>query len=145
MTPVATVYPMDAIDDLVSPSLADRLERTCRTAVGDSLRSITYFTPDAFQQVYLRSDLDTDADLAGFVEHETDGFHARRAYRGSELGDYDYTVRTFDNGYLTRVTGPDAGVFVTTDGLTLRRSEEVASALRGLLATADRADRAAQH
>jgi hypothetical protein len=124
---------MDARTDLVDEELAEHVERTCRTAVGDSLRSITYFTPEAFTQLYLRSDLEADADLAGFVDHETDGFRARTAYRGSELGDYEYTIRAFENGYVTRVTGDGAGVFVTTDGLTLDRSREVASALRSLL------------
>jgi len=129
---------MDARADLVSEELADRLVSACRTTVGDSLRSITYFTPTAFTQVYLRSDLEADADVSGFVELESDGFRARTAYRGSELGDYDYTIRAFENGYLTRVTGDDAGVFVTTDGLTLRRSEEVVSTLKAVLAGATR-------
>jgi hypothetical protein len=70
------------------------------------------------------------------VELESDGFRARTAYRGSELGNYDYTIRSFENGYLTRVTVGERGVFVTTDGLTLRRSEDVASALRSVLAEA---------
>jgi hypothetical protein len=127
---------MEARDDLVSEELSERLVSACRTATGDSLRSVTYFTPSAFHQVYLRSDLEADADVAGFVELEADGFRARTAYRGSELGDYDYTIRAFENGYLTRVTTDDAGVFVTTDGLTLRRSEDVASTLRAVLAEA---------
>ncbi len=124
---------MDASDDLVSDEFADRLQRACRTTVGDTLRSITYFTPGAFQQVYLRSDLESDADLAGFVEHETLGFRARTSYRGSELGEYEHTMRSFEHGYLTRVTSTDEGVFVTTDGLTMRRSEEVSEALRRVL------------
>ncbi|SFR44992.1 DUF7522 family protein [Halogeometricum limi] len=124
---------MDADPDLVDSEFSESIRAACRTAVGDSLRSITYFTPSAFQQVYLRSDLDSDADLAGFVEHETDGFHATRAYRGSELGDYQFTIRAFENGYMTRITHGDHGVFVTTDGLTMRRSEDVASALGELL------------
>jgi hypothetical protein len=127
---------MEARTDLVDEELAEHVERTCRTAVGDSLRSITYFTPEAFTQLYLRSDLEADADLAGFVDHETDGFRARTAYRGSELGEYEYTIRAFENGYVTRVTVDGAGVFVTTDGLTLTRSREVASALRSLLSNA---------
>ena len=104
----------------------------CRTAVGDTVRSITYFTSNGFEQVYLRSDLETDADLTGFVELESDGFRANRAYRDSELGEYRYTIRTFENGYLTRVTVGEEGAFVTTDGLTMRRSEDVAEALRGV-------------
>jgi hypothetical protein len=118
---------------LVDEELAERIERACRTAVGDSLRSITYYTADDFEQLYLRSDLDSDADLAGFVDHESVGFRAKTAYRGSELGEYRYTVRAFENGYLTRVTVDRHGVFVTTDGLTMRRSEDVAEALRSVL------------
>lgn len=124
---------MDADPDLVASDLSESIRAACRTAVGDSLRSITYFTPTRYQQLYLRSDLESDADLAGFVEHETDGFEATRAYRGSELGDYKYTVRAFENGYVTRVTRGDHGVFVTTDSITERHSEEVASALEELL------------
>lgn len=118
---------------LVDEELADQIKRACRTTVGDSLRSITYYTPDAFEQLYLRSDLDSDADLAGFVDHESVGFRAQTAYRDSELGKYRYTVRAFENGYLTRVTADSHGVFVTTDGLTMRRSEDVAEALQSVL------------
>jgi hypothetical protein len=128
---------MDESDSLVSSELAEQLERACRTSVGDSLRSITYFTADAYQQVYLRSDLESDADLTGFVEQAMDGFHAKTAYRGSELGDYRYTMRVFEKGYLVRVTGNGAGVFVTTDGMTIQRGTEVASALRGVLTGAE--------
>ncbi|MFB6080853.1 MAG: hypothetical protein ABEJ81_07645 [Haloferacaceae archaeon] len=119
---------------LVDADFADRLERACRTAVGDTLRSITYFTREDYRQVYLRSDLEPDADLAGFVDHESDGFRANTAYRGSELGEYRYTIRVFENGYLTRVTVGDRGVFVTTDGLTIQRSQDVAETLSRLLA-----------
>jgi hypothetical protein len=127
-------YSMDEQEGLVEDALAEQLTAACRTAVGDSLRSVTVFAPDAFEQVYLRADLEGDADLAGFVDHESDGFHATTAYRGSELGEYNYTVRAFENGFLTRLTVGDRGVFVTTDGLTIRRSEEVAEAVRSVLA-----------
>lgn len=119
--------------NLVPPPLADRLEGTCRAAVGDGLRSITYFTPEAYEQVYLRADLEPDADMERVVAHEAKGFEAREAYAGSELGSYEHTVRSFRNGYVTRVTGPERGVFVTSDGLTLRGANEVASALSALL------------
>jgi hypothetical protein len=123
---------MEAVVELVDPDLREELVSACRTAVGDTVRSITYFTPNGFEQVYLRSDLETDADLTGFVELESDGFRANTAYRDSELGDYRYTIRAFENGYLTRVTAGKEGAFVTTDGLTMRRSEDVAAALRGV-------------
>ncbi|MGM0592087.1 MAG: DUF7522 family protein [Halobacteriota archaeon] len=128
---------MDLERDLVEEPLVEQLVRVCRPAIGDSLRSITYFTSDQFEQVYLRSDLDADADLAGFVDHETNGFRARTAYRGSELGEYDYTVRAFENGFLTRVTAAGHGVFVTTDGLTLNSARDVAAALSEVLTEAE--------
>jgi hypothetical protein len=120
---------MDSRDELADDEVAEQIRSTCRTVLGETLRSITYFTPGAYEQLYLRSDLEADADLAGFVEHESLGFRANTAYRGSELGDYEHTVRSFENGYITRVVADEEGVFVTTDGLTMRRSEEVASAL----------------
>lgn len=128
---------MESRDDLVHPDVAHTLERTCRTAVGDGLRSITYFTPEAYEQVYLRSDLEANANLAGFAELEADGFVAQETYRGSELGSYHHTVRAFENGYVTRVTVGDRGVFVTTDAMTLRGSEEVATALASVLESSD--------
>lgn len=120
-------------DAIVADETAERLRSAARTTVGDGLRSITYFTRDDFQQVYLRSDLASDADLSGFVEHETIGFDAPTAYRGSELGDYRHTIRVFDRGYLVRVLDADRGVFVTTDQLTLQGFEELATALREVL------------
>jgi len=119
--------------DLVDPSLEEQLVSACRTAVGDSLRSITYFTPDAYEQVYLRSDLEADADLAASVEHEAAGFRTQMAYGGSELGDYQYTLRVFENGFMTCVIDDDRGVFVTTDGITVLRSKEVTKAIRSTL------------
>ncbi|WP_254830976.1 DUF7522 family protein [Haloglomus salinum] len=119
--------------DLIDGTRASELVSACRTTVGDQVRSVTYFTPDEFRQLYLRSDLDSDADLSGFVEHESLGFQANTAYRGSELGDYEYTIRVFENGFLCRITTADEGVFLTTDGLTLRDFDEVATAVGSIL------------
>jgi hypothetical protein len=124
---------MSERSSLVDPSLEEQLVSACRTAVGDSLRSITYFTPDAYEQVYLRSDLEADADLAASVEHEAAGFQTQLAYTDSELGSYQYTLRVFENGFVTRVIAGDHGVFVTTDGITVRRSKEVTQAVRSTL------------
>lgn len=104
-----------------------------RTAVGDELRSITYFTEDAVEQVYLRDDLEPDADLAGFADTERHGFRAQMEYSGTELGDYEFTIRVFEHGYLTRVIVDGRGVFVTTDPMARRRFEELAVAVRGVL------------
>lgn len=112
----------------------DRLITTCRTALGDSLRSVTYFTSDEYEQVYLRSDLEQDADLSSFTNYEWRGFGLiRDAYEGSELGDYEYTIRVFANGFLVRVTTEAEGVFVTTDGLTTKDFHEMATAVKQLL------------
>ena len=119
---------------VLGPDLEDQIVRTCRTVIGDSLRSITYFTRDDYQQVYLREDLERDADLTTFVGHEWRGFRTiRDAYVGSELGEYRYTIRAFENGYLVRVTTDSRGVFVTTDGLTMHDFNEAATALSGIL------------
>lgn len=118
---------------LLDDTEASEFVSACRAAIGDQLRSITYFTDGDFQQVYLRSDLERDADLAGFVDYEALGFGAHTAYHGSELGEYRFTIRVFDEGFLVRVTTPTEGVFLTTDGLTVQDFREVATAVRALL------------
>ncbi|MFB6106662.1 MAG: hypothetical protein ABEJ70_06785 [Halobacteriaceae archaeon] len=119
----------------VVPEAVDREElvRACRTAAGDSLRSVTYLSRESYEQVYLRADLSRDADLQSFVEAEREGFAARTAYAGSELGDYRFTIRAFEAGYVTRVLDDGDGVFVTMDGAPLARFREVATAVEGVL------------
>ncbi|MFC7233009.1 hypothetical protein ACFQMM_24090 [Saliphagus sp. GCM10025308] len=124
---------------LLTDERADQIVTTCRTAVGDSLRSVTYFTRDDFEQLYLRDDLERDADLTSFIGHEWRGFKtAQTAYEGSELGDYEYTIRVFENGFLIRVTTDREGVFATTDGLTVKDFEEVATGLESFLGERNR-------
>ena len=119
---------MDA--QLLAPELADRLVTTARTATGDSLRSMTYFTRTDFDQLYLRDDLERDADLSTFVGHEWRGYRdTDSAYQTSELGGYKFTVRAFENGYLLRVAADRRGVLITTDGLSMSSYEEIAEAL----------------
>ena len=123
---------MDA--QLLADELAEQVVTTARTATGDSLRSVTYFTRSDFEQLYLREDLQRDADLDTFVGHEWRGFRdTRNAYRESELGEYRFTVRAFENGYLLRVTGDRAGVLITTDGLQVQSYEEIADAIEKML------------
>lgn len=126
-------YTMGLGTQLLPGSRTELSVRTCRTVVGDDLKNVTYFIYNRCGQIYLRNNLEVDADLTGFVEHETDGLQARTAYRSSELGDYHYIARVFDHGYLTQVAADDKGVFATTDGLTLRHSEELISAPGELL------------
>jgi len=109
------------------------LIRTARTVVGDELRSLVYFTEEDYEQLYLRSDLDPEADLTGFAETERLGFRSQWDYGASELGPYRFTIRVFDHGYLTRVIVGDQGVFVTTDPLARNRFEELAAAMKEVL------------
>ncbi|WP_418284457.1 DUF7522 family protein [Halorubrum sp. DTA46] len=118
-------------------SHADELLSAARTATGDELRSLTYFTEDDVEQLYLRSDLSQTADLVGFAENERNGFHAQALYTGSQLGHYQFTVRVFENGYLTRVIDGGHGIWVTTDSMEIDRFEELASALAAILRSFD--------
>ena len=119
---------------LVSADLAERIVEVCRDIVGEQLRSVTYFTRDDFDQLYLRDDLQRDADLTSFIGVEwRESVITQDAYRGSELGDHRYTIRVFQNGYLLRFTSDHDGVFITTDGLTMKGFDLVATELAGLL------------
>ncbi len=119
--------------DVISEELTEALVSATRTAVGEEIRSVTYFTPDRAEQLYLRSDLEADADLVGFADNERLGFRSQSVYQGSELGDYHYTIRVFERGYLTRVIVGGHGAFVTTDGMTIDRFDELASAVAAVL------------
>ncbi len=112
---------------------ASEIVSVCRTSVGDELRSITFFTEDELDQLYLRSDLERTADLMGFADLERMGFHSQAAYSDSQLGAYQGTVRMFENGFLTRVIHDDIGVWITTDGMSMERFEELAIALDAVL------------
>ncbi|PSP95487.1 hypothetical protein BRC91_02225 [Halobacteriales archaeon QS_4_62_28] len=119
---------------IIGDELAENLVTTARTATGDSLRSVTYFTRANFEQLYLREDLEQDADLNDFVGHEWQGYKQTvNAYQESELGDYEFTVRAFENGYLLRVTSERSGVLITTDGLSMQSYEEIAEAIGRML------------
>ncbi|WP_440766599.1 DUF7522 family protein [Natronorubrum sp. DTA7] len=120
-------------DATIDPTFADELKSVCRTTVGDELRSITYFTEDDVEQLYLRSDLDQTADLVGFADHERLGFRSQSAYRNTQLGEYEATIRMFENGYLSRVIRGPHGVWVTTDSMSMDRFEELTSALESVL------------
>lgn len=123
----------------IDPERADELTSVCRTTVGDELRSITYFTEEEVEQIYLRSDLERTADLVGFADHERMGFRSQSAYRDTQLGEYGATIRMFEYGFLTRVIEGDHGVWVTTDSMDIDRFEELSSALKSVLGEYDAA------
>lgn len=127
-------------ESALDEEMVDEIISVCRTAVGDELRSITYFTQDITEQLYLRSDLDRTADLTGFAELERNGFRSQTAYRNSQLGAYQATVRMFENGFLTRIIEGTHGVWVTTDGMSMDRFEELVSAVQPILEEFDEHD-----
>ncbi|WP_129114971.1 DUF7522 family protein [Halegenticoccus tardaugens] len=129
-------------------AFADSIVSTCRTAIGDSLRSVIYFTPEEFDLLYLRRDLYLDgAERARevksvFVENERLGFSSRETYSQlsmepdtePEIGEYEFTIRVFSDGFVNRVIVGDHGVILTTDGLDIDGFEDLAITLRKLLA-----------
>lgn len=118
----------------LTESRADKLRTVCRSAVGDDCRSVTYFDATNYMQVYLRDDLEQDADLMSFIGHEWHDYKTTTdAYAGSELGQYRYSIRVFENGFLVRIGVGDSGVFVTTDGLKLKDFESLIAAISELL------------
>lgn len=119
--------------DTLSQEQRDRLRSVARTTTGDELRSLTYFTEETVEQLYLRDDLDQSADLVGFAENERLGFRSQSVYEKTELGEYQFTIRVFEDGYLTRVIVGDRGVWATTDSMRIDRFEELAQALINVL------------
>ena len=83
-----------------------------------------------YEQLYLRSDLESGGDIARLLDHETQGFDAHDAYRNTELGEFTFPIRVFERGSLTRVIADGRGVFVTTDQLDMTSFEELAAAVR---------------
>jgi hypothetical protein len=112
----------------------ERVIDACREPVGGKLRSVTFFTANDYDQLYLRDDLSRDADLESFTGVEWhESAIIDEAYGTSELGGHHYTIRVFENGYLLRVSGEDQGLFVTTDDLPMSTFEELGRTLDDLV------------
>jgi hypothetical protein len=130
----------------IDDELADNLVRVARTSLGDTLRSVLYFTPSQFDVLYVRSDLYGSAAAAReaksrLVDFEASGFAeapVRTAISRSEgdadIGPYEFTVRFHRNGFVVRVLEGDAGVILTTDGMNVTAFEDAAGSIRTLLA-----------
>lgn len=116
--------------DLLTDTHASRIVESCLDRTGERLRSITYFTQNDFDQLFLRDDLERGADLASFIGLESrESGITGDAYQNSELGEHRYTIRAFENGYLLRVAEEGDGIFITIDGLSLEGFEELAGIL----------------
>lgn len=127
--------------------LSDSLVSTARTGIGDTLRSVVYFTPETFELLYLRKDLYEDEESARaakgrLVDVERAGFVDGTAYSAlspdeaerPEFGEYEFTIRVFREGFVSRVIVGEHGVLLTTDEMDVGGFEEVAVTLRKLLA-----------
>ncbi|MFA9417195.1 hypothetical protein [Natrinema sp. HArc-T2] len=116
-----------------------------RTSLGDTLRSVIYFTPSAFDILYLRQDLygsraDARDAKSQLVEFEQAGFSevpvrtaiARRE-SDSDIGDYEFTVRFHENGFVVRVLQREVGILLTIDSMDVNAFEDAAVAIQRLL------------
>ncbi|MFC7202232.1 hypothetical protein ACFQJC_01790 [Haloferax namakaokahaiae] len=138
---------MSSASDVNTPAFADALVSTCRATLGDSLRSVVYFTPEEFELLYIRRDLyggdtaQTRDAKAALVEAERVAFgpderYNKEAYESetrTDFGEYEFTLRVFSEGFIGRVVSGTQGVLVTTDELELREFEEMEVAIRQML------------
>ncbi|WP_410766933.1 hypothetical protein [Haloferax sp. DFSO60] len=138
---------MSSASDINTPAFADALVSTCRATLGDSLRSVVYFTPDEFELLYVRRDLyggdtqQTHDAKAALVEAERVAFgpdehYNKETYEAEsrpDFGDYEFTLRVFSEGFIGRVVSGAQGVLVTTDELELSEFEEMEVAIRQML------------
>jgi hypothetical protein len=129
----------------LTEDMATGLVSAARTSLGDTLRSVVYFTPSAFDVLYVRQDLYETPDSmtdskSHLVEFERTGFAEvpirtmiARMQDGSDIGRYEFTVRFHENGFVVRVIQGDSGVLFTADNMDVSAFDEAASAIRKLL------------
>ena len=127
---------------------AESVVSAARTSLGDSLRSVVYFTPSAFDVLYVRQDRYASDDAAreakaelvdlervGFAERPVRTRLARRASgsgSGSGIGAYGFTIRAHENGFVVRALEGDAGVLLTADTMDISAFGEAITAVRGV-------------
>jgi hypothetical protein len=132
----------------IGDDAAESLVSATRTSLGDTLRSVVYFTPSAFDVLYVRSDLSDSrrrvrTAVSRLVEIERIGFAERpvrsaiaESDRGGTIGRYAFTVRFHEDGFVVRVLQGDAGVLLTADSMDVDAFEDAAAAVRRVLADA---------
>ncbi|MFC7133563.1 MULTISPECIES: DUF7522 family protein [Salinibaculum] len=119
-------------EQLTEAQMDDLLDAT-EGIIDGHLRSITHFTEDSVEQIYLQDYLEANADLESFATAERPGLDNRMDHRNTELGGYECSIRVFERGYLVSVVADGHGVFVTADKMELERFEELGEALRETL------------
>jgi hypothetical protein len=112
---------------------AQEIVRTCRAAIGDQVRNVTYISQDDYEFLYVRDDVDESGEETGFIEAEQRGFASQRTYGWSDLGEYEYTIRRFEHGFIGRIIAGDSGIFVTADALTIDQFTDAAESIRELV------------
>ena len=135
-----------SFDTGVDGEAVEGILSAARTSLGDTLRSVVYFTPSAFDVLYTRLDLDEAAEevaaaMSRLVDFERTGFaegpvrtRIAGADEDSGIGPYEFTVRFHEDGFVVRVIQGDAGVLLTADAMDVDAFEDAAVAIRGLLA-----------
>jgi len=134
-------------DVTLPPETAEQFVSACRAAIGDHLRAVVHFTPETTDVLYLRSDLrdhpeQVREERVDFVEYERVGFLSQEAYDRfatksdgtPDIGTYEFTIRVFSDGFVSRVIVGDHGVLLTTDSMNISDFEELSVTLRRLLA-----------
>jgi hypothetical protein len=117
----------------LTPADEEALITTAEECIGGHLRSITYFTDDTVDQLYLRDYLEANANLESFAEAERPGFHIDIDQQNTELGAFDFTIRVFERGYVVSVLADGHGVFVTCDSMDMPEFKELGEALETTL------------
>lgn len=129
----------------IETPFADSVISIARTSVGDTLRSVIYFTTDEMDLLYVRADLYESRQGAlevksRLVEFERAGFDEAPIrsvlsvpQEPESIGEYNFTVRIHDDGYVLRVLGDDAGVILTTDEMDVEAFEDAAVAITKLI------------
>lgn len=129
----------------IDAQFADSVVSAARTSIGDTLRSVVYFTPGAMDVLYVRQDLYESRQRAveakaRLVAFERVGFAeapVRTALSApnveDSIGSYDFTVRVHGEGFVVRVLADDDGVLLTTDDMDVDAFEDAAVAVRRFL------------
>jgi len=135
----------EPFDTSVSDEMAETILSATRTSLGDTLRSVVYFTPSSFDLLYVRQDLYSSDETARdrkrqLVQLERVGFAEQSvrteiAHRDDvpDIGPYSFTLRFHDDGFVVRVIEGDAGVLFTADSMDISSFREAVSAIRGVL------------
>lgn len=128
----------------IDTTFADSVISAARTSIGETLRSVIYFTPEEMDLLYVRKDLYESRQGAmevksRLVEFERAGFDEApiRSVLSvpsdpRSIGAYNFSVRIHDDGFVLRILGSDGGVLLTTDDMEVETFEDAEVAISRL-------------